>query len=530
MLSQRSVAWLAMMSVIIGSFVLAADDPPKKADDQKKPKAQFTISKETTYVTGPLREGGYIDYVAALNERMKQGVTPENNAMVLLVRALGPAPEGVKLPDRYFKDLGCEAPPADGKYFREFDKFLKDSNKPAFENDQYWDFLQRLSSRSWSRKEFPDAANWVEANAEPLRWVHLASLRTHYYSPVFSYYRPEDYHGLISALNPSIKMLHLGQLLLSRALLLITEGKYVEAKQDILACHRLARLVSQDATTIDYILGTSLETQAIHAAVSWLEHPKLPISLVLEYKRELAVLKPLPKLFDKIDGAERYLFLDTTFLVSQQGFKYLEQLSGGSGDGIGIKLFDLLLFNDLNWDPALKKGNAWYDRIVAALKNTDRNERIRATDEIESEVKLLRAKLLSELGSRVAESKESRVLVIYDMIRCLMMTGIHNVQISADRIEQQQRHLQLAIALALYHREKGQYPEKLSELSPKYLPTIPLDLFSGKDVIYSRTSKGYRLYSVGPNGKDDGGVKDEDYPHKADDILLEVPLPEWKKK
>ena len=168
--------------------------------------------------------------------------------------------------------------------------------------------------------------------------------------------------------------------------------------------------------------------------------------------------------------------------------------------------------------------------MVAAFKNTDRNERILATYEIEIEIKLLRTKLATELMGRIAESKESRVLATYDMTRCLLMPVLFKVQISVDIVEQHQRHLQLAIALALYHREKGQYPEKLNELSPRFLPTIPLDLFSGKDVIYARTAMGYRLYSVGPNGKDDGGVRDEEYPHKADDILLEVPLPEWKKK
>src|SRR5262249_23075355 len=40
----------------------------------------FTVSAETTYVTGPLDELGYVDYAAALNERLSRGVTPENNA------------------------------------------------------------------------------------------------------------------------------------------------------------------------------------------------------------------------------------------------------------------------------------------------------------------------------------------------------------------------------------------------------------------------------------------------------------------
>ena len=48
------------------------------------------LSKETTYITEPLDELGYPNYAAALNERMSQGVTPENNAAVLVMKAVGP--------------------------------------------------------------------------------------------------------------------------------------------------------------------------------------------------------------------------------------------------------------------------------------------------------------------------------------------------------------------------------------------------------------------------------------------------------
>src|SRR5262245_55897881 len=81
-----------------------ADDPPATKKDSKgdqsakKARGRFTISKETTYVTGPLDKDGYIDYVAALNERLRQGVTPENNANVLIWKALGPRPEGKRMP------------------------------------------------------------------------------------------------------------------------------------------------------------------------------------------------------------------------------------------------------------------------------------------------------------------------------------------------------------------------------------------------------------------------------------------------
>jgi len=77
---------------------LAADPPasPKspanKPDAQtpQKPRVLVTISTETTYITEPLRKDGYPDYVAALDQRCRQGVTAENNAAVLFWKAVGP--------------------------------------------------------------------------------------------------------------------------------------------------------------------------------------------------------------------------------------------------------------------------------------------------------------------------------------------------------------------------------------------------------------------------------------------------------
>ena len=44
----------------------------------------FTISPETTYVTGPVDADGFIDYETALNERLRGDIKPEQNANVLL--------------------------------------------------------------------------------------------------------------------------------------------------------------------------------------------------------------------------------------------------------------------------------------------------------------------------------------------------------------------------------------------------------------------------------------------------------------
>lgn len=63
-----------------------------------------------------------------------------------------------------------------------------------------------------------------------------------------------------------------------------------------------------------------------------------------------------------------------------------------------------------------------------------------------------------------------------------------------------------AIALKRYQLRYGNLPEKLSELTPELLPTVPLDPVDGKPLRYRRNAEGtFLLYSVGVDGKDDGG-------------------------
>ena len=47
---------------------------------------------------------------------------------------------------------------------------------------------------------------------------------------------------------------------------------------------------------------------------------------------------------------------------------------------------------------------------------------------------------------------------------------------------------------------------------PKHVAAIPKDVFSGGELLYKPEGDGYLLYSVGPNGKDDGGRNQNDDP------------------
>ncbi len=80
---------------------------------------------------------------------------------------------------------------------------------------------------------------------------------------------------------------------------------------------------------------------------------------------------------------------------------------------------------------------------------------------------------------------------------------------------------QAALGCHVYKQEHGQFPDKLEALVPAILKDIDLDPFTGKPLIYKRTGKGFIIYSVGQDGKDNGGKKQFSSPGKEYDIVWE---------
>jgi len=67
--------------------------------------------------------------------------------------------------------------------------------------------------------------------------------------------------------------------------------------------------------------------------------------------------------------------------------------------------------------------------------------------------------------------------------------------------------LTTAFALRAYRLEHGAYTASLDALTPGYLTAIPADPFADAGPLrYKKTATGYTLYSVGPDGKDEGGL------------------------
>ena len=68
----------------------------------------------------------------------------------------------------------------------------------------------------------------------------------------------------------------------------------------------------------------------------------------------------------------------------------------------------------------------------------------------------------------------------------------------------------LALAATAYKAKNGAYPASMDALTPDYIAEIPVDPFDGKPLRMAAVDGGLVLYSVGPDGKDDGGAEEKD--------------------
>jgi hypothetical protein len=370
--------------------------------DKKKPEPKVPLGKETTYITGPLGEDGYLDYAGFLNEKLGQGVTADNNAVALLMRALGPRANSVDLPPEFFKALGIDKPPERGNYFVPLTTYLKDHDElQGDERNAIFDQERWATQRSWAEKDFPHIAAWLKANERPLAVAVEATKRPKYFEPVVCKRSAKGREGLVGALLPGAHgCREIATALAARAMLRVDEGKFEEAWQDLLACHRLGRLVGHGPTLIQSFVAIAIDLIPANADLVWLERAGMTVQPARGCLQDLQRLPPLPTIADKIDLAERFLFLDSMQLVRRDGLGLIEAFAGGPPREPTAKEQDTLATAD--WGLALRMGNRWYDRIAAAMRVKNRPSREKQFDRIEKDLTALKKEAEDQTGLRNA--------------------------------------------------------------------------------------------------------------------------------
>ncbi|MEX0715462.1 MAG: hypothetical protein WD066_02700 [Planctomycetaceae bacterium] len=495
-------------------------------------KVPFTISKETTYVTEPLRADGLPDYAAALDAMAGEGVTPENNAVVSYWRAIGPRAIDPSLRSDYFAKLEMEVPPEKGEYLVGLKVFAEElaarrgasPHEQSAVIEQVRNQQERAARAPWRETDLPWIAEWLRRNEKPLRLVEEGTRRPHYFAPTII---PQTKEGeppapMIEALLPLLlEVRDMSRLLAVRAMLRLAEGRPEECTADLLTCRRLGRQVAHGWTFIDQLVGFAIEEIAMEGEKALAGHSGLSASDALRHIAELDRIPATRGIVSALDGGERFIFLSIICHTSLYGLGMFADEDGDASLGES-PLNQALTGGAIEWDVPLKMGNELCDELAAVAGAAHYGDRQRLLADFESRFNRKQAELNDTESVRARMARDASETV-GELLVLLLAPATRSAVAAEDRSRMQLDLSRLAFALAAYHSERGEYPAALAALAPKYLSAVSEDIFSGGSLIYRRTAdrRGCVLYSVGPNGADDGGMLPEEGPF-SDDLVVRM--------
>jgi hypothetical protein len=477
-----------------------------------RPNSDITISKQTTYITGPLRADGLPNYEQYVRQKESAGITTENNAAVLLFQALWPSELEPAQYEPVLKELGLHEIPAAESALQPVHgdanrKQVRAWMPKASTGDAEADpdpIIDRALDHCWASGQIPPLAKWVDANQQPLDLIVEASRRPRYYSP--SPTLLDNHHDtLISVLLPGTQAVREAARGLSlRTMRRIGDNRLSDAWQDALAIFRLSNHVAKGLTLVEQLVAMALRGIACQSTTVLLSSDHLSNELARQIQHDLNSVAPLANVATCVDQMERISTLDSVVYASIYGFDALSKNGAPDAKRAAIER------SSVDWNIVLKKLNAEYDEAAAAMRLPTGAERRRAFERFNSNLEKEAGKT-KQIGLTITAilSRSTRSELIGSIFAALMLPAIDAAANAEDRTNSVLAMTQLSAALAVYRTSHDAYPEKIDVLIPAVIDKLPADSFNGKPFVYKRLGEGYLIHTVGMNGQDEAGSNND---------------------
>ncbi|MBL8856638.1 MAG: hypothetical protein JNK57_21925 [Planctomycetaceae bacterium] len=466
----------------------------------------------------PRLANGQIDYLAMINIQLKQGVTPENNAVVPLLAILGPQIlEGVDQ-QVFLRELGLD------KFPDEAPKLVlphehanhRGISEPSTEYNEWLAVLETTSTTPWTGEQHPELAEWVSANGPALGAIEQASHLPRFFWPLVPADQRVSNFSEIRILTASQEVYYqasdIAKLLAIRAMLRLGERDLDSAIRDIQTIRRLAALMTQSLGSVELLRSYYVADFAFRAEIALIESGVLTSEQCVAYRKNLKNPLVPSHLPQRLKTFERYIFLDA-----------VQSLQRGEGADLDLK-FDLRQLDAAK----IRNADAFYDAMADCWQEPKPLNRFWKLAVWQNGL----IELVKERGDIVKfiESDASigdRSLYFGDFLVSLYAANFYRLAESETRQQTNIDLLQLALALESYRLAHGVFPEKLGDLQPDHIPSLPSDPYTERAFVYRMNSDGYQLYSIGPNEVDNQG-KSRDESSSFDDHGITIRRPHSK--
>ncbi len=442
-----------------------------------------------------------------LNERLQKGLPPDENAVNILMVAFGPDAFEPELKADSFELLGLKALPPYSPQFVQLDHFTKHlEGVPAEQSfEKALDIQAELFAAGeevWSEEKYPLLVKYLDANAETLKTVRLASEKKGYYAPLLSVESPPRL--LSVALNIERRLPFLTRMLVARALLHFGRGEFDECTQDLVTGHKLALLLA-NGSPLDV---SNAKAHVMDALIQRGESVILASGRftgddLKKFAAAFRALPPLPTAEKAADLGERAIVHQEIELLSTDESSVAGFFEQGS-DPASKKPADL---SGLDWDLALTQADEIWNQIVIALGKRDRAEQDKLFATLNKQYEDWEKSSETDLKTFEALLKADRAAasrsVGTDMAMSLRPLWWQR-RATDDRARLRRDFTNVGIALLEYREKHGKFPSELKQLVPEFLPAVPADAHSDGDYLYKDAGDGQvLLMSLGPNRADD---------------------------
>jgi hypothetical protein len=356
---------------------------------------------------------------------------------------------------------------------------------------------------------------WLRDSAVPLQLLHQAA---HYER---AWFELPYYEGYRLHLSPIMIHLMLGTRLLSlEAWLAAEQGDPHKALQAVWAWLRIRHAVENAPLEMSQVGGMDWDSRALGALqriLPALQPQEADLRLILaELQSRNPACYRLAAESDRATGEDLFE------LARKEGFgRVFQAVEGGTLTG-WMRFMRILVAAKVRALNTLPPDEAYYLSVM----NRFVEDAARAPSLTRAELQSFQkdaetSPTVPDNPSYYADPRSSRPL------SWLLLQSVNPFLSMAKKDIARRDVAECGIAAELYRLDHGAYPKSLEALTPKYLAALPNDTFSGQPLLFKSLPDGVLIYSVGPNGKDDGGVNDESRdgtPPKspADDIAWRV--------
>jgi hypothetical protein len=339
----------------------------------------------------------------------------------------------------------------------------------------------------------------------------------HFYSPSPSLLNSAD-EPVVAMLLPGVRMMQgAAKALIRRGTWQLGQGNHQEAWQDILATHRLARLLGQGPTLIEQLAAMKIDGLACDATISLVSDKNSSAELLKQVDRDLVELVDFMGVARAIDSVERMIYFDSVARLRNGDIRGWKELLGLTDAIVNVAHLPA------DWNLVRQQGEKHFDEAARVTGMPPGPARREALARINNQYKQMEVQSRNELPNIASLNERERGELFSAMTIALFNANLDAALAAQDEANTRLQLARLAMGLAAYRAARGNYPERLGDLVPSILKKLPIDIYNEKPFVYRRANDGYLLYTVGENGNDDGGSNEGT--KSADDIAIRVPMP-----